>query len=154
MVYTKKSFKWEEFLSTEDFRTERSALKRRSIILIIWAVYIVALILIDAVVPYVDPSAGGVVGFLPFFFFLPIFFPRRYMRNRSNQNSGNSKNTKSDSATPEKGSGYNDIPTANAESFDQYGISYRRRNFNFLYLAGIVIILVAAVIAVYVFLLK
>lgn len=129
-------------------------MKRRSIILIIWAIYLVALILIDAVLPAVDPSAGGIAGYLPFFFFLPIFFPRRYMRNRSNQNSGNSKNTTSDSATPEKGTGYNDIPTANGESFDQYGISYRRRNFNFLYLAGIVIILVASVIAVYVFLVK
>jgi hypothetical protein len=42
----------------------------------------------------------------------------------------------------------------NTESFDQYGISYRHRNFNFLYLAGIIIILVAAFIAIYVFALK
>lgn len=71
----KKVLQMGRILSTEDFRTERSALKRRSIILIIWAVYLVALILIDAVVPYVDPSAGGVVGFLPFFSFFLFSFP-------------------------------------------------------------------------------
>ncbi len=129
-------------------------MKRRSIILIIWLAYLVAVILLYTVVPFVDPSVGGLAGYLPFFFFLPIFFPRRLMRSGSNQKSANNKTNSNGGTGPDNSNEYSGTPMSDGQSFDQYGISYRRRNFNFIYLAGIVIILVAAFIAIYVFVLK
>ncbi len=129
------------------------AVTRRSVILIIWLVYLIIVVLLYTVVPLIDPSASVIGDYLPLFFFLPIFFPRRLMRSNSKRQSGSSSasENKNDSGNRE---GVNDVTMMNTESFDQYGISYRHRNFNFLYLAGIIIILVAAFIAIYVFALK
>ena len=123
--------------------------RRSSIILLLWISYFAALILVDAVIPLIDPSDSGIISYLPFFFFIPIFFPGRYRRRNRNQNrttNGSSTSTNQDSAKEKTDYIINDYDINNLE---QYGISYRRRNYSLLYIAGIVIIVAGILIALY-----
>ncbi len=128
--------------------------RRTKIIITIWLIYLAVLVIVEAVVPLVDPSLEGDFGYLPLLFFLPIFFPSRY-RRRSSSNStpktSNPSGIKNQETTGDSGKSTieTNYTTPEMDNFDNYGISYRRRDNRLLYIAGIGILAVSGLIIIY-----
>lgn len=123
-------------------------------VITIWLIYLVVLVIAEAVVPIVDPSIEGYFSYLPLLFFLPIFFPSRY-RRRSSSNSSSKTSNQSDvtNQDPTGDSGMSTMDKnythSEMDNFDNYGISYRKRDNRLLYIAGIGILAVSALIIIY-----
>lgn len=123
-------------------------------VITIWLIYLVVLVIAEAVVPIVDPSIEGYFSYLPLLFFLPIFFPSRY-RRRSSSNSSSKTSNQSDvtNQDPTGDSGMSTMDKnythSEMDNFDNYGISYRKRDNRLLYIAGIGILAVSGLIIIY-----